>query len=142
MTVHRILVWAALFVSLRPLVADTALVLPLFNYTKSPNLDWIGESVAERVRESLASEGLLIASREDRMEVYHRLSIRPNAILTRATILKIGQSLDASQVIFGQYELGPAASAENPPPAAQPTPAASVSASSQAPATDANPTLH
>jgi len=50
-------------------MADTAVVLPLFNYTKSPNLDWIGESVAERVRESLASEGLLLTSREDRMEV-------------------------------------------------------------------------
>ena len=94
-------------------MADTAVVLPLFNYTKTPNLDWIGESVAERVRESLASEGLLMASREDRVEVYHRLSIRPNAILTRATILKIGQSVDASQVIFGQYDLFNA-----PPPTA------------------------
>ncbi len=90
-------------------MADTAVVLPLFNYTKSPNLDWIGESVAERVRESLASEGLLLASREDRTEVYHRLSIRPNAILTRATIVKIGQTMDASQLIFGQYQLTPAA---------------------------------
>jgi tetratricopeptide (TPR) repeat protein len=95
-------------------MADTAVVLPLFNYTKSPSLDWIGESVAERVRESLASEGLLLASREDRIEVYHRLSIRPNAILTRATIFKIGQSLDASQVIFGQYELTPAAAPASP----------------------------
>jgi len=95
-------------------MADTAVVLPLFNYTKSPNLDWIGESVAERVRESLASEGLLLTSREDRMEVYHRLSIRSNAILTRATILKIGQSVDASQVIFGQYELAVAAAPAAP----------------------------
>jgi Tfp pilus assembly protein PilF len=108
-TVHRILVWAALLVSLRPLMADTAVVLPLFNYTKSSSLDWIGESVAKRVRESLASEGLLLASREDRTEVYHRLSIRPNVVLTRATIFKIGQSLDASQVVFGQFELTPAA---------------------------------
>jgi Tfp pilus assembly protein PilF len=84
--------------------------LPLFNYTKSPSLDWIGESIAERVRESLASEGVLLASREERTEVYRRLSIRPTAILTRATIVKIGQSLDASQIIFGQYELTPAAS--------------------------------
>ena len=95
-------------------MADTVVVLPLFNYTKSPNLDWIGESVAERVRESLASEGLLLASREDRTEVYHRLSIRSNAILTRATILKIGQSLDASQVVFGQYELSTAAAPAAP----------------------------
>lgn len=91
------------------MLADTAVVLPFFNETKSPSLDWIGESVAERVRESLASEGLLLTSREDRVEVYHRLSIRPNVVLTHATVLKIGQSLDASQVIFGQYELTPGA---------------------------------
>jgi tetratricopeptide (TPR) repeat protein len=135
--VHRILFWAALFLGLQPLVADTTVVLPLFNYTKSPNLDWIGESVAERVRESLASEGLLLASREDRTEVYHRLSIRPNATLTRATILKIGQSLDASYVIFGQYELTPAAgsTASTQPAATQATPAA-------APAADAKATLN
>jgi Tfp pilus assembly protein PilF len=93
------------FFSLRPLVADSTAVLPLFNYTKSPSLDWIGESVAERIRESLASEGLLVITREARTEVYGRLSIRPNAILTRATIFKIGQSLDADQIVFGQYEL-------------------------------------
>lgn len=90
-------------------MADIAAVFPFFNYTKSASLDWIGESVAERIRESLASEGLLLVSREDRIEVYKRLSIRPTAILTRATIFKIGQSLDASQVVFGQYELTPAA---------------------------------
>jgi tetratricopeptide (TPR) repeat protein len=109
--VHRFLLLALVSVTLR---ADTAVVLPLFNYTKQPNLDWIGESVAERVRESLSSEGLLLASREDRTEVYHRLSIRPNAILTRATILKIGQSLDASQLVFGQYELSTPAPAATP----------------------------
>jgi tetratricopeptide (TPR) repeat protein len=109
--VHRFLVFAALLLSLRPALADTAAILPLFNYTKSPSLDWIGESVAERIRESLASEGLLLSSREDRQEVYRRLAIKPNATLTRATIYKIGQTLDASQVIFGQYELTPAASA-------------------------------
>ena len=65
--------------------------------------------MAERIRESLASEGLLLVSREERTEVYRRLSIRRNAILTRATIFKIGQSLDASDVVFGQFELTPAA---------------------------------
>ncbi len=120
-------------------MADTAVVLPLFNYTKSPNLDWIGESVAERIRESLASEGLLLVSREDRMEVYHRLSIRPTAILTRATIFKIGQSVDASQVIFGQYELTPAAL---PVPAAAAPAAPASTDASQTAAPDPKAALH
>ena len=88
--------------------SETALVLPFFNQTKSGNLDWVGESIAESVRDSLASEGLLALDREDRLEAYRRLSLRPGAELTHASILKIGESLDASTVIYGFYELLPA----------------------------------
>ena len=66
------------------LAADTVAVLPLFNQSKTPNLDWIGESAAETIRESLVSEGTLAMAREDRVEVYRRLSIRSNAQLTKA----------------------------------------------------------
>jgi tetratricopeptide (TPR) repeat protein len=88
--------------------AETALVLPFFNHSKNPNLDWIGESIAESVRDTLASEGLLVLGRDDRLEAYRRLSLRPGAELTHASILKIGVSLDASKVIYGSYELIPA----------------------------------
>jgi tetratricopeptide (TPR) repeat protein len=83
----------------------TALVLPFFNHTQSPNLDWIGESISESISDSLASEGLLTLARTDRLEAYSRLSLRPGAELTHASILKIGQALDASSVIYGYYEL-------------------------------------
>ena len=94
----------ALFVFLAGLLsAETTLVLPFFNHTRNANLDWVGESIAESVRDSLASEGLLALDREDRLEAYRRLSLRPGAELTHASILKIGESLDASKVI---YEIG------------------------------------
>lgn len=101
----RLLVCLLLGASL--LNAGTVLVLPFFNQSKSANLDWIGESIAEYVREALASEGLLVLDRDDRVEAYRRLSVRGGAVLTRATVVKLGQALDASQVIFGQYELTP-----------------------------------
>jgi len=85
--------------------AETTLVLPFFNHSKSANLDWIGESIAESVRDSLASEGILVLDREDRLEAYRRLSLRPNAELTHASILKIGESLDAARVVYGFYEV-------------------------------------
>lgn len=88
--------------------AETALVLPFFNHSKTANLDWIGESIAESVRDTLASEGLLVLGRDDRLEAYRRLSLRPGAELTHASILKVGVSLDASKVIYGSYELIPA----------------------------------
>jgi len=87
---------------------ETALVLSFFNHAQSANLDWVGESIAQSVRDSLASEGILVLDREDRLEAYRRLSLRPGAELTHASILKIGEALDASRVIYGFYELLPA----------------------------------
>ena len=60
-------------------------------------MDWIGESISEAVRESLVSEGVLALEREDRLEAFRRLSLRPNAVLTRASMIKAGEALDASE---------------------------------------------
>ncbi|MBV9506191.1 MAG: tetratricopeptide repeat protein [Acidobacteriia bacterium] len=87
--------------------AQTVLALPFFNQSKTPGLDWIGESISEAVNDSLNSEGVLMLGREDRIEVYRRLSLRPGAELTHASIIKIGQALDASSVLFGYYEVLP-----------------------------------
>jgi len=97
----------AIFVCLS-LRAETALVLPFFNHSKSANLDWVGESIAESIGDSLASERLLVLEREDRLEAYRRQSLRPGAELTHASIIKLGESLDASTVVYGAYELLPA----------------------------------
>ena len=93
--------------------AETVLVLPFFNHASSPNLGWIGESVAETVRDALASEGLLALGREDRLEAYRRLSLRPGAEITHASIIKIAEALDASQVIYGYYETPSAGNAKD-----------------------------
>jgi tetratricopeptide (TPR) repeat protein len=89
--------------------AESVLVLPFFNETGSPNIDWIGESIAEALRESLASQDVLVLTRDDRLEGYRRLSLRPNAVLTHASVIKVGEALDASQVIYGRYEITHAA---------------------------------
>ena len=101
----RLAALAALCCGVLP--ASTSLVLPFFNHAKSANLDWIGESIAESVNDSLASSGLLTLVRDDRLEAFRRLSLRPGAELTHASIIKIGQALDASGVVYGSYELLP-----------------------------------
>lgn len=94
--------------------AETVLILPFFNQSGAPNLDWIGESISESLHDSLASEGLLVLDRDDRLEAYRRLSMRPGAALTHASVIKVGQSLDASRVIYGYYEVIPAADSKDP----------------------------
>lgn len=90
---------------LPPAQAATYLVLPFFNLSKNPNLDWLGESLAESVREALSSEGLMTLDRDERIEAYSRLSLRPYSLLTKASVVKIGEELDAELVIFGQYDV-------------------------------------
>ncbi len=102
---RRLTLTAALWCGI--LHGGTTLVLPFFNHTQSQNLDWIGESIAESVGDSLASEGLLTLGRADRIEAYRRLSLRPGAEITHASIIKLAQALDASNVVYGSYELTP-----------------------------------
>ncbi len=90
--------------------ADTYLVLPFFNASHTANLDWIGESISEGIRGALSYHGLMTLSRDDRQEAFRRLGLRADANLTRATVMKIGQALDANQVVYGEFEFQP------PPP--------------------------
>src|SRR5271170_4534606 len=88
-----------------PLAADTAAVLPFLNKTaNSPNLDWIGESIAETVREALGMTGVMTLDRNEVQEAYHRLSLRQGIAMTEASIMKIGETLDAEQVAYGSFE--------------------------------------
>ncbi len=89
--------------------ADTALVLPFFSQSPSAGMDWIGESVSQTITEALVSQGVLVLGREDRQEAFRRLSIHANARLTHASVIKVADALDATDVVYGQFEFTPAA---------------------------------
>ena len=97
--------WFILLALTGVLRGQTVLALPFFNHAASASVDWIGESIAETLRDSMTAEGVLVLDRQDRLEGYRRLSLRPGAELTHASIFKIAESLDASLVIFGNYEV-------------------------------------
>lgn len=85
--------------------SETTVILPFSNFSKNQVLDWIGESICENVADALAAEGLLVLDRENRREVYRRMSLRQYAVQTRATVIKIGEALDADYVISGQFSV-------------------------------------
>ena len=78
-----------------------------FNLSKNANLNWIGESISEPIREALAGQGAIVIDRDDRGEAYRRLSMKPNTVLTKASVMTLGEAVDADQVIYGSYELLP-----------------------------------
>jgi len=90
-----------------------AIVVFPFNNRSSGDLDWIGESIAERVGEVLASAGLLVVDRDDRLQVSQRLSLNPDARLSRASMLKVAEELDATLAIMGEFHLRDAGAARS-----------------------------
>jgi tetratricopeptide (TPR) repeat protein len=86
----------------------TSVVAPFTNRFKDANLEWIGESLSETVRASLALEGLPVVSREDRIEATRKLSLRPGAALTLASVVKVAEATEADLIVYGQFELLPA----------------------------------
>jgi tetratricopeptide (TPR) repeat protein len=100
-----------------PLLADNTAVLPFSNVstessgvTRNPaSMDWIGESIAETLRAAFAARGVLTLERDRTTEAYQRLHLRERTELTEASMLKVGEVLDAEQVVHGTFSFVPAA---------------------------------
>jgi tetratricopeptide (TPR) repeat protein len=74
----------------------------------SPSLDWIGESIAETLRDALGARGITAHARQETNEAFQRLNLKTGSMLTRASALKVGERLDAEYVIYGTFEFTPA----------------------------------
>jgi tetratricopeptide (TPR) repeat protein len=79
------------------------LVLPFENRSGAPNLDWIGEAFPDVLNRRLNAAGFLTISRGDRLYAFDHLGLPLNLQPTRATAIRIAQTLDADYVIFGHY---------------------------------------
>jgi len=83
--------------------ARTLLVLPFENESKAPGLEWIRESFPELLGQRLASPQLYIVSRDDRNTAFDRAGIPVNVHLSRATLYRIAEQMDADYVVLGAY---------------------------------------
>jgi tetratricopeptide (TPR) repeat protein len=81
------------------------LVLPFDNRTGQPNLDWIGEAVPETFNQRLGASGFDIISRGDRQYALEHLGLPQSFQPSRATSIRLAQTLDADYVIVGFYTL-------------------------------------
>ncbi|HKO14444.1 MAG TPA: tetratricopeptide repeat protein [Acidobacteriaceae bacterium] len=81
------------------------LVLPFENRSGVGNLDWISEGFPDVLNRRLNSAGFLTISRGDRLYAFDHLGLPLNLQPSRATAIRIAQTLDADYVIFGSYAL-------------------------------------
>jgi tetratricopeptide (TPR) repeat protein len=81
------------------------LVLPFDNRSGQPNLNWIGDSFPYTLDQRLTSAGFLTISRDDRQYALDHLGLPPDFKPSRATTIRIAQTLDADYVIVGSFDV-------------------------------------
>lgn len=79
------------------------LVFPFENAGASPTLDWLGEGLEELTIQRLSAAGQQVYSHDGRTEELDRSGLPPTAKLSRASMLRIAQNMDADFVIFGRF---------------------------------------
>ena len=79
------------------------LVLPFDNHSGNTGLDWIGDSFPDTLNQRLSSTGFLTITREDRAYALDHLGLPADFRPSRATTIRIAQTLDADYVVVGSY---------------------------------------
>jgi tetratricopeptide (TPR) repeat protein len=79
------------------------LVFPFENAGASPRLDWLGEGLEELTIQSLSSGGQQVYSHAGRTAEMERNGLPFSAKLSRASMLRVAQDLDADFVVFGSF---------------------------------------
>ena len=94
--------------SIRGAVSETApsgiyLVFPFENAGASSRLDWLGEGLEELTIQRLSAAGQQVYTHAGRTEELDRSGLPSTAKLSRASMLRIAQNMDADFVVFGRY---------------------------------------
>jgi tetratricopeptide (TPR) repeat protein len=79
------------------------LVLPFDNRTGQPSLEWIREAAAELLSSRFRSVGFDPMSRADRLYALDHLGLPQGFQPSRASSLKLAQTLDADSIVVGSY---------------------------------------
>lgn len=79
------------------------LVLPFDNRTGQPSLEWMREAAAELLSSRFRSAGFAPMSRADRMYALDHLGLPQGFQPSRASSLKLAQTLDADSIVVGSF---------------------------------------
>jgi tetratricopeptide (TPR) repeat protein/nucleotide-binding universal stress UspA family protein len=83
--------------------AKVLLVLPFDNRTGQPSLEWVREAAAEVLSARFASAGFQPTSRVDRVYALDHLGLPQGFQPSRASSIKLAQTLDADSIVVGSY---------------------------------------
>jgi tetratricopeptide (TPR) repeat protein/TolB-like protein len=102
---------ATTFLSAVPALAQSAvgstriIVMPFESTERDPRLVWLSEASAVLISENLRTYGFAALSREERVRAFHDLNLPPDASLSEASVIRVGQLVGASDVITGSLRI-------------------------------------
>jgi tetratricopeptide (TPR) repeat protein len=67
---------------------------------------WLGEAASILIAEGLSTAGVGTLSREERLAAFDELNLPMTPALTHATMIRVGEIIGASEIVFGDVELG------------------------------------
>jgi tetratricopeptide (TPR) repeat protein/TolB-like protein len=95
----------ALAVAAQAPAPNRILVMPFENAQRDGRIFWLGEGAAVLLTDDLSGLAANAISREERQQAFERLQVPPAAVLTDATIIRIGQIVGAANVILGTLQM-------------------------------------
>lgn len=81
------------------------LVLPFDNRTSQPSLEWVREAAPEILSSRFASAGFAPMHRADRLYALDHLGLPESFQPSRASALKLAQTLDVDSIVVGSYAM-------------------------------------
>ena len=88
-----------------PLAPPRILVVPFETPVRDGRTYWLGEAVALLVADDVNARGLGAITRPSRERAFEQLRLPPNAVLSRATVIKVGEIVGAAQIIVGDVSV-------------------------------------
>jgi tetratricopeptide (TPR) repeat protein len=79
------------------------LVVPFENTAHEPAVYWLSEASAVLIADDLQARGVGAITRAERVRAFERLHLPLSGSLSRATLIKVGELVGASEVIVGTY---------------------------------------
>ena len=81
--------------------SQIVLTFPFENTGEDASLEWLSEGLAELTIERLNGRGYYLLSRQERLDALETAGLPVSTRFTRATMIKLGEDVDADQIIFG-----------------------------------------
>jgi tetratricopeptide (TPR) repeat protein len=92
------------FAQVKPGTA-TLLVMPFENRSKAAGAEWFSEACSEVLVQRMASPGLYVVNRNQRVYSFDHAGVPVTVKPSRATVFRVAEELGADFVVLGSYEV-------------------------------------